>query len=647
MSFQSIDKDDEIKNVNEMNPDFQNQLEIILEKNENNPKLKELANYLDTYKKYYKKSIDTHTEMKNSSFLNNIFSNLQKLLNEICYIESKEIFDQKLITVYNWFTKTFNTYKKISQIKYHTDPAPDQKLTEEELNVDNKEYQEKINELFIAKHNEVPHRTILNDVQHPADLLMSMKTRHIRKPENIQPKKLIDIKDNKDTKDNKGKEILNSSIGMKNTFYSTSKSFSNIYIGNIDIGMNKTRTIIYDPKKEIKSSYSYVRPKYTFQQLSVEQMINSQKNKELNTKRMDEELKQSLNGFGINKSSYKSNLQKKYELSKIIELYEKKINEQDEEKENKDKINGEDDEEDLIEYFHNQKNPQRMRSSASIHFLQGKKNSEMLKSPQKTLMRTFSTVHIPEMQKEETKKEKIIIDNIQNVNKKKYVFKSPKEKKFDMKIKIDQIEAKNKNYEYKNEKEEDIPNDLLIKEKNNNEILNARLSNHDLCSFKLYDPLKKNYHNYYNPLSGYDSMNYHNFYSERLMYEQNRNNRISFNNRASMTCVDFAKNNFNHNNYLEMRSTMDNFKINELKKLKSSRSLSRRIIIKNTKLRSKGDNVIDGNINFLSLQEAFTNPTKQCSYPKLYLPRSGSGLLPLPIDMTNQKKKKKADNPQQ
>ena len=136
MSFESIEKDNEISNFNENNSDFQNQLAITLEKNENNPKLKELASYLDSYKKNYKKSIDTRIEMKNSSFLNNIFSNLQKLLSEVCYIESKEIFEQKLIAVYNWFTKTFNTYKTLSQIKYHTDPAPDQKLTEEELNVE-------------------------------------------------------------------------------------------------------------------------------------------------------------------------------------------------------------------------------------------------------------------------------------------------------------------------------------------------------------------------------------------------------------------------------------------------------------------------------------------------------------------------------
>ena len=77
-----------------------------------------------------------------SRAISNIFSNLQKLLSEVCYIESKEIFEQKLIAVYNWFTKTFNTYKTLSQIKYHTDPAPEQKLTEEELNVDNKDYQE-------------------------------------------------------------------------------------------------------------------------------------------------------------------------------------------------------------------------------------------------------------------------------------------------------------------------------------------------------------------------------------------------------------------------------------------------------------------------------------------------------------------------
>ena len=106
------------------------------------------------------------------------------------------------------------------------------------------------------------------------------------------------------------------------------------------------------------------------------------------------------------------------------------------------------------------------------------------------------------------------------------------------------------------------------------------MNNQKICNFKSTDPLKTIYHNYYFPLSGYDSMNYSSFHNNRYKYQRNsrQNNIIKSN---STTCVDFAKEHFNYDNYLEVRNTMSSFKMNELRKLKASRSLGKRIIIRN------------------------------------------------------------------
>lgn len=606
------ESDNTNNNINE----FQNQISILLKSNKDNQKLIELVSYLTKFKEEYQDSIIKKKEIKNISYHTNLFQNLHKLLSELSYIESKEIFNLKLDKIYFWFNKTIEGEKSIAQISRYTNPLPDEILTEEELNVDNPHYQERQNEIFITKQNAVSHRTILNNIAKPSELIQSLETR------TIMPK-LSNRDDKRPIKD-----IFTSSIGMKSTFYSTAKSTNNIFVH--DTNFNRKRSIMFEPKKEIKNSYSYLRPRFSFGQLLIEKMIMEEKNKVIQEKRTNEEIGSYIVHFGHNKSRYKSDIQKKYEINSLIELYDNKLKEEENENEKNDTIN--EDEEDLKEYFEKGgRELEKKKFYASIHI------SSNIRNPNK-FARTYSTTN--PLLDNKAKKLKVITNNVQNMNKKNRIYKSEDEKEYTYYTKVNKIEVKDKTYIYFIKKDEtELPGEVLLQEKRNNNILNERINNQKMCSVKSTDPLKTNYYSYYFPLSGYDSMNYSSFHNNRYRYQRNsRQSNISKSN--STTCVDFAKKNFNYDNYLEVRNTMSSFKMNELRKLKASHSLGKRIIIRNSK-RNKPLKPLkeDNNIDMKSLENAFLTPTSQKVYPQMYLPKSVSGLLSLPIDYGTKNKK--------
>ena len=607
----------DIGTISSNNNEFQNQISILKENNQDNQKLNELIAYLTRFKDEYQDSITKKNKIKNISFHINLFQNLHKLLCELSYIESKEIFNLKLDKIYYWFTHTIKGEKSIAQISQYTNPLPDEILTEEELNIDNPHYQERQKEIFITKQNAVSHRTILNNIAKPSELIQSLETRTIM-PKLSNRDSKIPIKD-----------IFSSSIGMKSTFYSTAKSTNNIFVH--DTNFNKKKSIVFEPKQEIKSSYSYLRPRFSFGQLSIEKMIMEQKNKVLQEKRANEEIGAYIVHFGQNKSRYKSDIQKKYEIGSLIELYDKKLKEEEDENEKNDTIN--EDEEDLKDYFEKGgREIEKKKSYGSIHL------KNQIRNPTK-FTRTYSTID-PMLDMHKIKKPKVIITNVKNMNKKNHIYKSENEKEYTIYTKVNKIEVKDKTYDYLMKKDEhNLPGEVLLQEKRNNKILNERVNNQKICSVKSTDPLKTIYHNYYFPLSGYDSMNYSSFHNNRYKYQRNsrQNNIIKSN---STTCVDFAKEHFNYDNYLEVRSTMSSFKMNELRKLKASRSLGKRIIIRNSKRIKSLKHLQDDNIiDMKSLENAFLTPTSQKAYPQMYLPKSVSGLLSLPIDYGTKNKK--------
>ena len=151
-----------------------------------------------------------------------------------------------------------------------------------------------------------------------------------------------------------------------------------------------------------------------------------------------------------------------------------------------------------------------------------------------------------------------------------------------------------------------------------------------MCSINQFDDSKNGYMLHFNPLSGYDMKNCHKFQKSFINNKINKKIRI-------ITPNIFAKKNFDKNNFLEIRKSMNSFKNNELQLLKKSINKSTSIsenkinLTNNKEDESIGRNYINEDFNMnKTLNDAFLNNNKELLYPQLFLPRSGSGLLNIP-----------------
>ena len=288
--------------------------------------INEYSNYLTQKQNYINNKSDAIT---NVTYKQVFFSNLEKLLSEIIYIQSTNLRKERINSIYKWFTKTLQSHRDLSQIRNQTNPSSDQRFTVDELNVNNKEYQINQESQYKLKHGEPSlHRTHLYNYAKPTDILNNdYLCKHIRH------KKTTSLSSNNQNTSNpiddsisslhhqsqviprikinqyKDKEVFRSSMGMRSTFYSTSKT-----------SMNDNYM------REIKGAYSYHRPEYNYQMLNVEQRVNGLKNKYLSEKRNQEEMKRYINEYGAKRSVFKSNLQKKFEIKHVMNLYTLRAN---------------------------------------------------------------------------------------------------------------------------------------------------------------------------------------------------------------------------------------------------------------------------------------------------------------------------------
>jgi len=86
-----------------------------------------------------------------------------------------------------------------------------------------------------------------------------------------------------------------------------------------------------DSKRDLKFSCSPFQPKYDFSTFGIVKQILIDNHKEISGKRDHEEMKEYLNEWAINKEMFKEQIEKKYELKKLINFYEKSFQEKQEE----------------------------------------------------------------------------------------------------------------------------------------------------------------------------------------------------------------------------------------------------------------------------------------------------------------------------
>lgn len=540
----------------------------------NNKKVLFLVQELEKYKKEKSSLIQTRRPMENKSFKENLFESLEKLLIQISYLEKKEIREEKIDKLYQWYNKKKISYFSIINIKhksyYEKEEIPDKEIEPNDSKVINEE--------------EVSHRTNLG----AAKLIKEYKIKKVKvSTRQSMPNVKDDYKENNQfAKDS----MINFNLrNSASTFY-TSKNSMNFYTKMstrqtfFDKNNKENNNLLEDniiPTKEVKASYSYLRPPYQFNILDLEKTIFNQKNKLLIEKRAQEEIKQALNDFGVKRALYKGRMNKINETKKVVDLYKSLQIEREKIKEEND--------------IPPDISPQSPHSSTS--------NSIKVKSYN----------------------HKVVANKIQNIeNKNKIDNNINKEKEYSLSFKLSHSRSQ-ENVLLNHKENHEIPMDSVYLYKSNDPIYQARLKNKTLLKVKEIDSVNKGYSAHYTPLSAFDIKNYNllNLNTKNSLSCKSSNGKTASLNNSSYT---YAKKNFadNKNNYLNLRKTIGSFKINEYHSLRKSVDNIR----KKRKLDDSDTNI--SSINKSSLYEAFSSPGGGSSFPQFFLPRSGSGLLSKP-----------------
>ena len=574
---------------------FQNKINEYLQSDNRDKKLDELIDFILTFKKEIHDKIsetgkppllflNTSKEKNNiEEFKSTIFFQLEQLVNDVLYLNNPNLRKEKIHSVYNWFYKNYNYFVELMCIKERTNPLPEEELTELEKNQDTKGYVERFHNNYIESiiNNGLEYRTKLGNSK-PSNLIKDFKRNHVNHSEQ---QKLREFDNRK-----------------------------------------KVNYIVKDIK-EIKNSYSYNRPKYEFKQLQIEKKIIENKNRDLREKRNLENMKIALQEFGKKRALYKMNVGNKLEQMQLLnEYYQNK------------KYKNKNEEQKLENLF-------KKENFQSIIPL--KRTSSLMNFENAFLNKFIQEQNIPDLFLSKRKKsiinesnydKKVITNKIKNLEN-NFIINNGSEKKckkYDFKVKLHLNKSKSSNLLYIKNKilesinpKKELPSDSIYIFKENN-INNTRIYYKSMCSINQFDDSKNGYMLHFNPLSGYDMKNCHKFQKYFINNKINKKIRI-------ITPNIFAKKNFDKNNFLEIRKSMNSFKNNELQLLKKSINKSTSIsenkinLTNNKEDESIGRNYINEDFNMnKTLNDAFLNNNKELLYPQLFLPRSGSGLLNIP-----------------
>jgi hypothetical protein len=369
--------------------------------------------------------------------------------------------------------------------------------------------------------------------------------------------------------------------------------------------------------------------------------IIQNKHKMINEKRNLEEIKSNLNDFGKIRARFVSENNNKYELMNLIEKYKNNN------KFNNFKENSNNNIKNYQKFFKEiKKNKNTNYDLIKGDLFVNKKLGNIF--TRKLISKSKTTV---ELVFNKNKIKKININNIKNINNENFIIQNENEKIYNFKAKLNFSSSKwtifenlkNRKSDDENKINENIKPDLIYKFCNNDKIFETRFKYQTICNLNKIDSYKDNYKIEYKPMSIFDITNF------------NTKKNISFENFKTNASVLNKTNNEkkwikNHNegNFLEMRKTLLNFNLNEFNILRNS--LKKSESAANVKSDANVNNIENKKNykktkNFLTFNETIFNNYEKEYFPKLYLPRSGSGLLNFPpnyfINDNNKNKKKK------
>ena len=724
MNIHEIDHEENQKKRNR--PRYVNQIVLNFSEKEKNKRFDELISDLEIFKQFYRQNLEKiklESERNYSSLYNTkllIYNVLEKNMVEISCLSNKDVRINRINNLYNWYKEKMKINEDLRRINQKSYKDVNEVIDEDLNDLENQKGQNDNNKL-IGKDFEIdPHRNeeiidkkIVNDYQRKV-LSKNLEERFhkIQNNENDETNNEINIKDDGEL----AKTLLSlknqefSGGGTYSTFYSykfgtNATSFGKFRQTDNDFpnfretakggrqensffpSYNKATKTYYPPiVSETKFSYSYNRPEYNFENMTLENKIIKSKMKILAEKRAQEEIKSQIELMGKTRAKYIEQVNNKYEIRNVVDMYSKlndfsspllqkyKLRESksmsDIKDNNKNIFNKKPQIKNkdlnigirkMVRNNTNYKNNTVIENGDKIKLkLKEQKNlfeseQKMSNSSNKEVNKNIITKLKPKKNQKDTKifsgiLDKIKLDSIKNIENKK-IMEPLKMNKVKIKLKINKEKIQNdmlnniKKFAAKPNSEiitSLMNTDSLFQTNNNYGILcnlNKRKSSVDIINNNqnqdnTNESREEEEENYYtnNCLSLFDQGNL-----KKLNQNKNQN-KIYPQSTNSLTRIKFNQMHktfdLNKDNYLNLRRTLSDWKKTECLSLLNELTKNKTPKIEEEKF--KKSNLRRQN----SVLNAYVNPKDKFEFSQFYLPRTGSLLLKRKTE-DNKKTKKK------
>ena len=724
MNIHEIDHEENQKKRNR--PRYVNQIILNFREKEKNKRFDELISDLEIFKQFYRQNLEKiklESERNFSSLYNTkllIYNVLEKNMVEISCLSNKDVRINRINNLYNWYKEKMKINEDLRRINQKSYKDVNEVIDEDLNDLENQKEQNDNNKL-IGKDFEIdPHRNeeiidkkIVNDYQRKV-LSKNLEERFhkIQNNENDETNNEINIKDDGEL----AKTLLSlknqefSGGGTYSTFYSykfgtNATSFGKFRQTDNDFpnfretakggrqensffpSYNKATKTYYPPiVSETKFSYSYNRPEYNFENMTLENKIIKSKMKILAEKRAQEEIKSQIELMGKTRAKYIEQVNNKYEIRNVVDMYSKlndfsspllqkyKLRESksmsDIKDNNKNIFNKKPQIKNkdlnigirkMVRNNTNYKNNTVIENGDKIKLkLKEQKNlfeseQKMSNSSKKEVNKNIITKLKPKKNQKDTKifsgiLDKIKLDSIKNIENKK-IMEPLKMNKVKIKLKINKEKIQNdmlnniKKFAAKPNSEiitSLMNTDSLFQTNNNYGILcnlNKRKSSVDIINNNqnqdnTNESREEEEENYYtnNCLSLFDQGNL-----KKLNQNKNQN-KIYPQSTNSLTRIKFNQIHktfdLNKDNYLNLRRTLSDWKKTECLSLLNELTKNKTPKIEEEKF--KKSNLRRQN----SVLNAYVNPKDKFEFSQFYLPRTGSLLLKRKTE-DNKKTKKK------
>ena len=297
--------------------------------------LKVLSQDLIKFNEYKEELANEITDPKHlkeiqSSFRFKLTSKLESLVIDALNMRIINNRNERIKKIYEWYNDRIDHFLQLREMKERTTPNKDQ--------IEEEEPKKEEHYLSLKEINE--HRT---DIKGYENASKRIKNYHRKSLDNKATREIkFAFRDgvnlNYYYKENGFNNTLTSfkeNISAASTYYDTFYKKNKM---EIQTGSDWFKRTGLDFNKESKSSYSFIRPKYEYDYLTVEKNINIEKNKFMREKRNEEERIKAMKEFAFKKSFYNSNTNKNNEMKDMLNLYKVIVkNKKQEEEERKKK----------------------------------------------------------------------------------------------------------------------------------------------------------------------------------------------------------------------------------------------------------------------------------------------------------------------